>query len=211
MITVCAKGPVTAGIDIYHGDQINDAGKLMPQVQFVYMKAFENVADPAFSSRWDLMRRINMIRGAYDFFHPAKDPLAQASSFCGVVGQLQDGDLPCALDWESTDSTPSETDRTKALTWLNHVEAVTKKTPVIYCSPYFAQALSLTEEFARFPLWVAHYGVKCPLVPAPWNNWTFWQSGESAKVSGMLNACDIDQFNGSLADLKAFIAKSKVV
>lgn len=211
MKTVCAKGSVTRGIDIYHGDLIKDIDQVKASsIQYVFMKAFEYSLDPSFKSRWASMKTHGIIRGAYDFFHPSKDALTQANSFLGIVGPLDDGDLPCALDWESTDGTPSATDRAKGLVWLEQVEKVTKKTPIIYTGPYFAQALALDSKFSRFPLWAAQYGVKCPVVPAPWTNWTFWQTSESGSVPGISGLCDTDVFNGTLDDLKGFIAKSRI-
>lgn len=210
MKVVCASGPLTKGIDIYHGDMISDVNILAENVSYAYLKAFEYSEDSRFQTRWASMKAHGIIRGAYDFFHPAKDPSDQARSFLNVIGSLDDDDLPCALDWEATDGISMSTDKANALIWLEHVEQETKKTPVIYTAPYFAHALALDERFQKFPLWVAHYDVKCPLVPEPWANWSFWQGSESTVVPGIANKCDLDYFNGSLSDLKTFIAKSAI-
>jgi lysozyme len=210
MNKVCANGPVTRGIDIYHGDMITDASKLPGQISYAFLKAFEYSVDPLFESRWAAFKARGIPRGAYDFFHPSKDPVAQADAFLKIVGPLDESDLPCALDWESTDGISSKLDRARGLAWLERVEQVTKKTPIIYASPYFLQDLWLDQKFARFPLWVANYGVKCPLVPNPFSMWTFWQTSESGAIDGIRGHVDLDVFNGSLDDLKVFIAKSKI-
>ncbi|HXU02879.1 MAG TPA: GH25 family lysozyme [Polyangia bacterium] len=50
--------------------------------------------------------------------------------------------------------------------------------------------------------------IGCPVVPAPWKRWSFWQftdgrSGSVVDVPGVSGPCDCDWFDGSLADLQA--------
>jgi GH25 family lysozyme M1 (1,4-beta-N-acetylmuramidase) len=49
--------------------------------------------------------------------------------------------------------------------------------PVLYGSPsYLAQFATVhADVFGRCPLWVAHYGVPSPTVPAPWSHFAAWQ------------------------------------
>lgn len=212
MQRVCAKGPTTAGIDIYQGNLIHDLSELSKHVSYAYLKAFEYHVDPKFSIRWPAMKQTGVIRGAYDFFHPSKNPIVQADTFLKIVGPLESGDLPCALDWESTDGLPAKADCDAAYAWLDYVEKATKKTPVIYTGPSFMHVLfTVTKDlrFSRFPLWIANYGVVCPTVPEPWTNWTFWQGGQSP-ILGMAAPVDRDYFNGSLDDLKTFIHRSNL-
>ncbi len=211
MKQVCAKAAVTRGVDMYHGDAIRDINEVKTFANYAYLKAFEYTADSLFLSRWKAMKTAGIIRGAYDFFHPSRDPVLQAERFLKLITDLEPGDLPPSLDWESTDGIPSAKDRESAYAWLLHVEAATKKTPIIYGAPYFLNdVVQFDNRFARFPLWIAHYGVKCPLVPSPWKTWAFWQGSESSAVPGMSGACDTDVFNGDLGDLKNFISRSNI-
>lgn len=211
MKTVCPNGPVIKGVDLYQGDMISDITLLKPNgFMYAFHKAFEYRTDPRFAARWGELKTAEIIRGAYDFFHPDQDPVSQAEMFCSVVGPLEDGDLPCALDWEVTGGTGTNANKNAALQWLVTVEKLTGKTPIIYASPGFLGPLNLDSRFARFPLWVAHYGVNCPWVPAPWTTWTFWQTTGTGSVPGMSGHCDKDVFNGSMDALMAFIANSKV-
>lgn len=210
MKTVCASGTTTRGIDIYQGDLINDINKVKASgVVYAFLKAFEYQQDPRFISRWHAMKDDGIIRGAYDFFHPERDPIAQATKFCSIVGALEDTDSAW-LDWETTGGTFNATDRANGLKWLQKVEALTGKIPGIYASPSFLQELVLDKTFLRYPLWVAHYGVKCPLVPTPWTNWNFWQTTGTGNVPGMTGHCDMDLFNGSLSDLQTFMKNLQV-
>ena len=51
----------------------------------------------------------------------------------------------------------------------------------------------------RYPLWLAIYQSATPGAPAPWSAWTFWQYGGTSNY-------DSDVFNGSAADLSAWIS-----
>lgn len=212
MKTVCASGALVKGIDIYQGDMISNITLLKPNgFMYAFHKAFEYRTDPRFKARWGELKTAGIIRGAYDFFHPNLDAISQAETFCDIVGPLDDGDLPCVLDWESTGGTGSNADKNAAHAWLVTVEKLTGKTPIIYASPGFLNPLNLdAARFSRFPLWVAHYGVNCPWVPSPWQTWTLWQTTGTGAVPGMSGHCDKDVFNGSETDLAAFIAKSKI-
>lgn len=202
---VCADGPTTPGIDIYHGDYIEDINKVVASgIKYAFLKAWEYSIDPSFTSRWTAMRNHGIIRGAYDFFHPSRDPVVQAENFLRTMDNSFPDDLPCTLDWEVTDNTPDSVDASNALKWLNYVEAKTRKTPILYMSP---SRMPLDSRFDRFPLWVANYGVKCPHMPHGRSRWDFWQGSEKGRVPGMRGACDTDVFNGDLDALKAFIKK----
>ena len=116
-------------------------------------------------------------------------------------------DLPPVLDWEvGQDNGNGDAD--KALTWLILVEKELKKTPIIYTGPSFFSSILCDNKgtFKQFPLWIANYSSE-PLIPAPWNNWLFWQYSETGKVSGINGECDLNYFNGTLADLTAFASK----
>lgn len=213
MKTVCAVGPTVKGIDIYHGDPITDINQVVASGNaFAFLKASEgaHMTDSTFHSRWAAMKKAGIIRGAYHFFHPGVDEHAQAASFLKTVGPLEKDDLPCVIDWESTDGVPAVKDAASGLFFLQEVEKATGKIPIIYSGPYFLQALALSKAFSRYPLWVAHYGVRCPLVPSPWFAWTFWQNGDKGPVPGIAGHCDTDLFNGTIDQLKAFVLASNL-
>ena len=217
MKTVCPAGALTKGIDIYQGDDVENLETVLAGgVDYIFNKAWEYQEDPLFAYRWKLQKG-KTIRGAYDFFHPSKDPIAQANSFIAAINQaggLADDDLPPMLDWESTDNESPHLDTESGLAWLTHVMQITKRIPVIYAGPYFLEALKLDKRFLPFGVYLAEYGPKCPKHVDPWlsagKSWNFWQTSGSGKVLGMKGACDTDVFNGDLAALKAWIATTKV-
>lgn len=210
MKKVCSTGPLTKFIDIYHGDYIEDINEVISSgVVAAYSKCWEKAEDPSFESRWKALHG-KMFRGAYDFFHPERNAITQAETFCNAMGPLEAGDLPPMLDLETTGGIASQGIREAAYQWLLRVEALTKRIPIIYTGPYFADALKLDRRFLRYGLYVAHYGTRCPLVPSPWETWTAWQYGETGKVPGMRGNCDVDYFNGDVEALKRYIASTIV-
>jgi lysozyme len=208
MKKVCQKGMGVKCLDVSHYDEVIDFKKVKAAgYEMVYIKATEGttVKDKMFAKNRAAALAAGLLVGAYEFFHPSKDPIAQAKHIESVVGKLGPGEMPYCMDWESTDGVPASTDRERGLQFLEHVEKVTGKIPIIYGGPYFLDALKLDARFAKYPLWVSHYGVACPLVPAPWGVWSFWQTSDKGNVPGIPAANeDVDVFNGTLENLKKF-------
>lgn len=197
MIKVPSHGETIKGFDVSHYQSNFDFQKArIDGNAFCFLKATEGVSyvDKAFHSHWAKAKSAGLLVGAYHFFHPKQDPEDQAEHFAKTVGSLSADDLPCVLDWETTDNVPSDTDRLRALAFLERIHTLTKKNPIIYMSPYFGQSISLTVEFSHYPLWIAHYGTSAPLIPLPWKYWTFWQYSE--------HETDHNLFNGGMEQLR---------
>jgi lysozyme len=126
--------------------------------------------------------------GVYGFFYPlpnrysgdTRDPVAQANAHWGACLDLG-AQLPPALDleWPSPESwvrwgVTAEEAKARALAYLVKMEALSGRTPLVYTYPYFAKALGFTDEFIRYPLWLASYS-KDPAPIEPWAGWTIWQ------------------------------------
>lgn len=199
MQRVCAAGPVVTGYDVSHWQQdLTVHAKMSAQgKKFCFIKAEDGVVqDDMFAKHWAAAKAAGMFVGAYDFFHPSRDPVAQANKFESIVGKLGPGDLGPVIDWETTDGVSAFADMNDGLEFLTTVQALTGRDPIVYGGPYFLQALSLDSRFLTFALWVAHYGVACPLVPAPWKSWTFWQF-----TDGGSSNLDLNEFNGPIEQL----------
>lgn len=206
MIRVPARGPTVKGLDISHYDETIDFHKVKSSGRdFCIAKATEYRADNTFNRNRAGAKNAGLLFSGYDFFHPSKDPKAQAELFLSIA-RPEKGELPPVLDWESSDDVPSTVDRSRAIIWLETVEHACGKPPIIYGSPYFLQALKLTAQFKRYPLWIAHYGASAPLIPPPWDTWAFWQITDTGNVPGIPAADeDLDVFNGSLDELNRLL------
>ena len=135
------------------------------------------------------------------------DALAEANIFIAEVGSLQHGELIPVLDAESP-----FTGMTSASlrTWIRvFVKRVTKKLgrkPMIYTNASSWSATGNTAEFAKakYPLWVAEWGVSRPTVPA--NNWGHrgywvWQYTSSGSVPGISGRVDMDRLGKRLGKI----------
>lgn len=196
----------TSGIDVSHFQGKVDWGRVQATgVAFAFAKATEGttVGDAMFATNWAGIKDAGLLRGAYHFFRASKDAGQQANFFLSKV-TLSAGDLPPVLDVEVTDGASDATLQAGVQAWLDAVAAQTGVTPMIYASPAFWNE-HMTDQFGDFPLWVAQYGVSAPRVPKGFKNWTFWQYSESGKVDGVSGKVDLDQFQGSMDDLTAFV------
>jgi GH25 family lysozyme M1 (1,4-beta-N-acetylmuramidase) len=160
--------------------------------------------DPTFLGNWNGMKAAGMIRGAYQFFEPSQNAIAQANLVVSRVGQLGPGDLPVMLDLEVTGGQSPATIAAKVRQWVDTVQSGTGKRPMIYTGAYFWDGFVGSHDFAGLPLVIAWYGTHCPGVPNAWQSWRFHQYSGSGSVAGVSGAVDLDVFNGSLAELHAF-------
>ncbi len=113
-------------------------------------------------------------------------------------GQL----LPIVLDMESDPiNFPGEPcyglTQTAMRTWIQQfATAVVNQTgaaPTMYSNPsWWAGCVGDANPFGADPLWIADYGVSAPAVPSGWNNYTFWQSSDTATISGINGQADLD-------------------
>src|SRR3954471_4255833 len=212
-LSVCAKGPVTNGMDVSHYDgTIAWPSAKAGGIEFAIMKATEGTTfvDPTFATNWQDAGKARVIRGAYHFFRPAIDAVAQADFFVKKGGCPLAGDLPLAIDLEATDDLAGAQVGAGALAFLKRVEQTSGRKPLIYTSARFMTELGNPAGFDGYTLWVANWEVSCPKVPAPaWSDWTFWQHSSTGMVPGISAAVDLDQFNGTLAELQMFVAGPK--
>ena len=59
-----------------------------------------NTPDEYFDRNWAELKRLGMIRGAYQYFRPAQNVAQQANMVVNKLGRLGPGDLPAVIDVE---------------------------------------------------------------------------------------------------------------
>jgi GH25 family lysozyme M1 (1,4-beta-N-acetylmuramidase) len=135
------------------------------------------------------------------------DAIAESDVFLTQVGSLHAGELVPVLDVESpfTGMTASSL-RTWVRVWVKRVSKRLGRKPMIYTNASSWSATGGTTEFAKakYPLWVAEYGVSRPTVPA--GNWarhgySVWQFTSSGSVSGISGKVDMDRLGKGLAKI----------
>lgn len=172
--------------------QIRKAG-----LSFAFAKATNGAGgtDPNFAANWQAIGKSGIHRGAYHELTPG-DGAAQARHFMAVVAArgINHGDMLALV------ASDYDVAGTEAKAFLDEVKALAgPHCPVLlYSDPaYLPRFTSCT----GYPLWLAAYRSKSPDSVAPWGKWTFWQW----QAGGGADGGDTDSFNGTKADLDAWI------
>ncbi len=216
--TVCAAGDTVPGIDVSKWQGTIDWTQVKQDgVVFAIARASHGIGtiDSFFDANWAGMKSNGIVRGVYQYWNPAEDPIAQADILISKVngaGGLQPDDLPPVIDIESTDSLGAAEMVANATAWLDHVEAALHRRPMIYTGSYFWDGAGLGDSLNGHPLWGPHYTSNpCPLISDSWSKWTMWQYSSTGAVAGISGNVDMDKFNGTQADLEQFIKDSSTV
>jgi GH25 family lysozyme M1 (1,4-beta-N-acetylmuramidase) len=127
----------------------------------------------------------DQLYGFYHFARPernrAKD---EAKHFCDTIGRYGESAI-LVLDWEAQAvSQPIEW----ALEWMQYVEKVYGKKPLIYCSSWYTKKLKPLLENNN-GLWVAHYTNKKQPTVYIYPTYALWQYSSEPY--------DKDVFNGT--------------
>lgn len=196
-------------IDVYHGDDVIDWAKVKAAgFAGAFMKASEgiNVKDASFARNWAETRKNGIVRGAYHFFRPQHDGMAQAQNLLNSMGQLQPDDLPVTCDLEVMDGIDVIAVLGRVKVFMDRIKLITRKTPILYTMPDQLAQLGHAKELAQYPLYLAAPGHSLDnvKVPAPFTKVTFLQTTFTGTVPGVARAGDEDVFNGSMAEFLAF-------
>lgn len=180
------------GIDISHHNKYQIFPKngkpqlVLSKHDFIIMKATEGktYVDPCLD---DYLQQLapDQLYGFYHFARPernrAKD---EAKHFCDTIGRYGESAI-LVLDWEAQAvSQPIEW----ALEWMQYVEKVYGKKPLIYCSSWYTKKLKPLLENNN-GLWVAHYTNKKQPTVYTYPTFALWQYSSEPY--------DKDVFNGT--------------
>ncbi len=212
LTATAAYASLPAGVDTsnyQHSTSLNWSAVRSTGVRFAFLKATEGstYSDPYFAGDWAATGQVGIYHGAYHFARPSLGSAAgQARYFVSrLPNQMVAGTLPPVLDLEATGGlTPSQL-ITWTHNWLNTVQSLTGRAPIIYVSPAFWRYnMANNTGFHNNALWIANYGVSQPDVPGGWPTWSFWQSTSSGRISGISGNVDKDVFNGPFSGLQKF-------
>lgn len=138
-------------------------------------------------------------RGAYHFLDPRLDGAAQAGYFVAQFAKL--GLTATDMLWldnETPGASPAAVAAcaAKFMAELDHLAPDNPRG--VYTFIDFARQGNC-DGLSRYPLWLAWPGNAAPVPPPPWHAWSFWQWG-------LRNGVDADAFNGTAAQLDAWVA-----
>ena len=192
------------GVDVsyWQGPSINWQQVAQSGISFAYIRAGEGATydDPYFASNWSRASGTGIVTGAYLFFHPAQDPVAQADNLIQQLSTVDfgAGELPPAIDVETNDNLPPSTVTTNLAVTVNTIESAVGVVPAIYASPKWWDQNVASSAFTGDPLWVACWCGSTPSLPASgWggNGYQVWQYTSSGTVPGISGAVDLDVGN----------------
>ncbi|MEP6863085.1 MAG: GH25 family lysozyme [Deltaproteobacteria bacterium] len=206
--TVCGGPSTVAGVDIsYYDDSVDWNAAHAAGIDFAFIRVTDGTQyqDPRFAAYWQGAKAAGVLRGAYQFFRPAEDPIAQADLFLSLA-PYEVGDLPPVLDVEVNGGLTQPQVAAAVHTWVDHVTAAIGRVPIVYAGLYSWPDLTGSADLTSSPLWIAQYTTAaCPNIPSPWTKWLFWQHSDTGKVDGVVSSqLDLDLFNGTLDELQQF-------
>ncbi|HEX8656241.1 MAG TPA: glycoside hydrolase family 25 protein [Hymenobacter sp.] len=201
------KTPLLAGYSVHGIDVSAYQGRIdwpevaRNRVRFAFIKASEGATlrDARFARNWREARAAGVLCGAYHYFQGNRDGQTQANLFARTV-PLAPGDLPPVLDVEAANFHDVAVFRREVARWLRLIEARYGVRPILYSNHSFYQR-HLAGHFDNYPLWLAHYEVERPVMPA--NKWIIWQHSDEAYVPGIRGVVDFNVFQGSFEALQA--------
>jgi lysozyme len=209
---MAASAARMSGIDVSHFQQDIDWQQVRRVgITFAFIKATDGTSffDPYFDKNWRKALAARIYRGAYHFFRPQLNAEEQARFFLQKL-KADPGELPPVLDVEVLTTATPDSVIAGARQWLQIVKTELDCVPILYTgSAFWRKTLKNSQDFAEFPLWIAHYTIgPNPLMPSAWPKWTFWQFSQQGKVAGINGNVDLDVFNGNAVDLEAFCIRS---
>jgi lysozyme len=205
-----AHGDKAFGIDISeYQDKINwDKLKTLQggyPIEFVFIRATvgNDRKDYKFKKYWAKAKEKNFLCGAYHYYRPNENSIAQANNFINTV-RLKTGDFPPVLDIEKLPRHQSIDSLKVGLhRWLDKVENHYKVKPIIYSSENYYENF-LKDEFEDYPFWIANYSAFYKEIDT---DWSIWQITENTKIEGIKGRVDLNVFNGDSDALRGLLIR----
>ena len=197
---------LVSGVDVSHWNGAPNWRQAQASgVRFVIAKATDgrDFVDQTYARNKAEAEALGIAFTAYHFARPDSTPhdaRAEADHFVATAN-LNGDDLIPALDLERSGGLSPPALRRWVRTWLAEVQVKLGVKPMIYSSPSFWNVhMGNSTWFAEngYLLWIAHWGVDTPRVPAQqWlgHGWTMWQTTSAAQVEGFPGRVDHDFYS----------------
>lgn len=219
---VLAQRPLGIDVSKWQGDvtldewrQVYNSGRV-----FAFIKASQGtiVTDEKFANNIVNARAAGLLVSPYHFAdplnqrqpnEPAHTAVDEANWFVSVAGNyMTPGYLPPVLDLEYGASMGVNEISAWANQFCNRVLQLKGVRPMIYTSTNWA-ANYVNSSVNVWDLWIANWGYTNPQTQSPptgvWPTWVFWQYSSTGSVPGIDTDVDLDVFNGTMAQLQAYL------
>src|SRR6266550_1837181 len=134
-LTICAAGTTLEGVDVSKWDTTVDwAAVKSAGISFAIARVSDGLdfPDAYFAANWAAIKSHGMVRGSYQYFEPAQDPVAQANLLLQHIGTLGPGDLAPAIDTETMGGLSAGAVVSAMNTWIAKVHTATGRRPIVY-------------------------------------------------------------------------------
>ncbi|WP_339309714.1 GH25 family lysozyme [Paenibacillus sp. FSL k6-2145] len=177
--------------------------------EFVFIKATEGktYTDPNFVANVKGALSAGLLVGTYHFLRATSAVAAKAEAVhyaksLEEIGGAKALQLPPVMDYENNPDGISKAQiNIVAKAFLVELERLTGIKPIIYTGNSFAANFDIG--LSGYDLWIARYSnTRVPDDQPAWKTWTIFQYSDSGKIPGIAGNVDLNEFNGSLADLK---------
>lgn len=194
-VTVSAQAAVYEGIDVsvWQGGidfvQVRSSGR-----EIVYIRAGYGLSEDSTFRRNAVNARDAGMKIGFYFYVTAADTAQarrQAEFFASLIREY-DYDCRPAVDFEQFGELSSGELNAIALAFSGELESATGITPLFYTDGYSTENLWY-DSLAKYPLWVADYGVESPPT-GPWGEWAGFQYYDMGRVPGITGNVDLDSF-----------------
>jgi lysozyme len=155
-------------------------------------------------------KNVGLLTGSFHYL-TWKDSIQSQIDLVVQLQKQQPSDIPVVVDVEERSGCPSQTTAGKAIKYiLDTLRTELGVIPGVYTNVDSWMRMGyINEDILSYWLWVANWNVKIPRIPKPWQNWVFWQytiSSYGYMFGVQSKSIDMDAFNGSVDDLKTWIA-----
>lgn len=190
------------GIDLSHHQTDINWKKLEDQKPyFIFLKTTEGAThtDRLYQTNYKEARKLDILVGSYHFFSYRSGGKAQALHFLRTA-TYQKGDLPLVLDAEYHKKMPQKHVVTRELiAFLKTVKQKSGLKPIIYCDYDYYKDYLAGKLKSDYYLWICDYRRE------PDCKWTFWQTTDKFKISGVPGTVDFNIFQGTEKELKKML------
>jgi lysozyme len=191
------------GIDTSHWEGEIDWKAASQEIRFAILKATEGgyYRDDTYLTNKSGCIQAGVPHGAYHFFRSNQDPVRQAQNFTSAIG----GNMKVLVaDVETMDGGDL---KANLRIFMSKVEEITGVIPMVYTSPGFWNSYGIQDPVwcKKYHLWVAHWTTAPnPILPRYWTCWDIWQTTDKGEVDGVDGYVDMDKFNGTDEEMRAY-------
>lgn len=207
LITVPAYALSPSSSKIYQGIDVSEwQGNIdfkkveKAGIEVVYIRAGQGFSyeDAKFEINYEKAKENGLKIGVYHYVtaRSVEDAKLQAKFFVSLISNKKI-DCKLAMDFESFGNLSNSKINEIALAYLKELEELSKKEAIVYSNTYDAK-YKFNREVAKYPLWVAQYGVNEPQDNGKWNNWEGYQYSSTGRVNGISGNVDLDKFTENI-------------